>query len=146
VAKTTNKTRIARPESAEVERAADFHAALRRFMRTVERIAREHGLTPQRYFLLLMIYSSPGGHSTVGELCERLQLAQSTATELVARAERVGLIARRDSPDDARRTMLTLSAEGEARLLRVFAALTAERRQLAETFAHASDLQAAFGR
>lgn len=124
--------------------AADFHAALRRFMRTVERIAREHGLTPQRYFLLLMIYAAPGRQSTVSALGERLQLAQSTATELVARAERVGLIERGDSPDDARRSMLTLSAEGETRLLRVFAALTIERRTLAETFSHASALQAAF--
>ncbi|HEX6761590.1 MAG TPA: MarR family transcriptional regulator [Gaiellaceae bacterium] len=138
---TTSKPK---PESGEVETAAEFHAALRLFLRTVERMARDHGLTPQRYFLMLMIYAAPGRQSTVSELGERLQLAQSTATELVARAERVGLIDRSDSPDDARRSMLTLSAEGEARLLRVFAALTGERRHLAEAFSHASALQAAF--
>ena len=62
-------------------------------MRTSERNARAAGLTPQRYLLLLMIKGAPGGdeQSTVTELSERLQLAQSTVTELVSRAEEIGL-------------------------------------------------------
>ena len=48
-------------------------------MRTSERNSRAAGLTPQRYLLLLMIKGAPDGseQSTVTELAERLQLAQT---------------------------------------------------------------------
>ena len=82
------------PPPSEVARVADFRAALRAFLRKSERNARQSGLTPQRYLLLLMIKGAPDGseQSTVTELAERLQLAQSTVTELVRRAEETGLV------------------------------------------------------
>src|ERR671939_195312 len=103
-------------------RAAGFRASLRRFLRRSERIARSSGLTPQRYLLLLMIKGAPDGseQSTVTELAERLQLAQSTVTELVRRAEEVGLLEREPSPADGRVAHLRLTAEGERRLARPF--------------------------
>lgn len=127
------------PVSAEdATRVADFRAALRRFLRTTERNARAAGLTPQRYLLLLMI---KGAHdrserSTVTELAERLQLAQSTVTELVRRAEETGLIERERSSEDGRVAFLRLSAEGERRLALSFTTNETERRALAETVAH----------
>src|SRR5256885_16572134 len=83
-------------------RAAEFRAALRQFLRRSERIARSSGLTPQRYLLLLMIKGAPNGseQSTVTQLAERLQLAQSTVTELVRRAEGVGLVEAGTPPPD----------------------------------------------
>ena len=83
---------------------AEFRAALRQFLRRSERVARMSGLTPQRHLLLLMIKGAPGGdeQSTVTQLSERLQLAQSTVTELVRRAEEAGLIERTQSQRDAR--------------------------------------------
>src|SRR6201997_5012241 len=83
----------------DVIAVADFRAALRLFLRQSERIARQSGLTPQRYLLLLMIKGAPdgSGQSTVTELARRLQLAQSTVTELVSRAEETGLVAREQS-------------------------------------------------
>ena len=127
----------ARPTVADVMAVADFRAALRRFMRTSERIARQCGLTPQRYVLLLMIKGSPSGReqSTVTELAERLQLAQSTVTELVRRAEEAGLIERKQSQRDARVAHLRLTEEGERRLMESFTALAKERGQLAAAFA-----------
>jgi DNA-binding MarR family transcriptional regulator len=127
----------ARPAVADVKAVADFRAALRRFMRQSEKIARKSGLTPQRYALLLMIKGSPSGdeQSTVTELSERLQLAQSTVTELVSRAERAGLIEREQSQVDARVAHLRLSEEGERRLMLSFTALGEERDQLREAFA-----------
>jgi DNA-binding MarR family transcriptional regulator len=116
----------------EVARVADFRAALRRFLRESERIARASRLTPQRHLLLLMIKGAPGEHSTVTELAERLQLAQSTVTELVHRAEEVGLIEREPSGEDGRVALLRLTAEGERRLARSFTSLEAERRRLRE--------------
>ena len=126
------------PSIEDVIGVAEFRAALRQFLRRSERIARQSGLTPQRYLLLLMIKGSPKGdeQSTVTELAERLQLAQSTVTELVRRAEDVGLIEREQSQRDARVAHLRLTPEGERRLHRSFTMLETERRQLREAFAH----------
>jgi DNA-binding MarR family transcriptional regulator len=119
----------------EYVRVADLRAALRRFLRRTEKVARASGLTPQRYQLLLMIKGAPDGsqRSTVTELAERLQLAQSSVTELVGRAEEAGLIAREPSGLDGRVALLRLTAEGEQRLARAFTGLEAERRHLLST-------------
>src|ERR671930_1953829 len=104
----------------EAARVAEFRSALRRFLRITERNARSSGLTPQRYLLLLMIKGAPNHsqQSTVTELSDRLQLAQSTVTELVRRAEEAGLIDREQSQADARVAHLRLTPEGERRLNR----------------------------
>jgi DNA-binding MarR family transcriptional regulator len=130
--------------SVETTRAievADFREALRRFLRQSERVARQSGLTPQRYLLLLMIKGARDGseQSTVTELADRLQLAQSTVTELVSRAEEAGLVEREQSQSDARVAHLRLTLEGEERLERSFTALAIERAQLREAFAHLDD-------
>ena len=127
-----------RPTVTDVIAVAEFRAALRVFLRRSERIARGCGLTPQRYLLLLMIKGSPGGReqSTVTELSEGLQLAQSTVTELVRRAEEVGLVEREQSQSDARVAHLRLTAEGERRLMQSFTELAKERDQLAAAFSH----------
>ncbi|MGH2935158.1 MAG: MarR family winged helix-turn-helix transcriptional regulator [Gaiellaceae bacterium] len=116
----------------DVIAAADFRAALRSFMRESERVARRSGLTPQRYLLLLMIKGAPDRSevSTVTALARRLQLAQSTVTELVSRAEESGLVERRQSGVDGRVAHLRLTDEGERRLEASFTALEIERRQL----------------
>src|ERR671935_292520 len=122
----------------EVVRVAEFRAALRAFLRKSERNARKSGLTPQRYLLLLMIKGAPGGReqSTVTELSERLQLAQSTVTELVRRAEETGLIEREQSDLDGRVAHLRLTAEGERRLMKAFTTNAEERQELRAAIAH----------
>lgn len=119
---------------------AEFRAALRAFQRTSERNARAAGLTPQRYLLLLMIKGAPGGdeQSTVTELAERLQLAQSTVTELVSRAEEIGLVGRERSLDDGRIAILRLTEEGERRLAASFTSNERERQALRQAFEHLS--------
>jgi DNA-binding MarR family transcriptional regulator len=126
------------PRVDDVMAVAQFRAALRQFLRRSERVARQSGLTPQRYLLLTMIKGSPRGdeQSTVTELSERLQLAQSTVTELVRRAEEAGLIDREQSQRDARVAYLRLSAEGERRLMLSFTELATERAQLRDAFAN----------
>jgi DNA-binding MarR family transcriptional regulator len=117
---------------------AEFRAALRRFLRRAERNARAAALTPQRYLLLLMIKGAKdlSERSTVTELAERLQLAQSTVTELVSRAEDVGLVARERSSEDGRIAHLRLTDEGERRLARSFTSNERERQALLEAFVH----------
>ena len=124
--------------TSDIVAVAEFRAALRGFLRRTERIARQSGLTPQRYLLLLMVKGAPDGseQSTVTELAERLQLAQSTVTELVSRAEETGLIEREQSDTDARVAHLRLTEEGERRLMLAFTGLATERSNLRNTFAH----------
>ncbi len=122
----------------EAARVAEFRAALRVFLRTTERNARAAGLTPQRYLLLLMIKGAAdrSERSTVTELAERLQLAQSTVTELVRRAEEIGLVGREPSAEDGRVAYLRLTAEGERRLADSFTSNENERLALFEAFEH----------
>jgi DNA-binding MarR family transcriptional regulator len=125
-------------ENQEVIHVAEFRASLRSFLRLSERVARESGLTPQRHLLLLMIKGAPdgSGRSTVTELSDRLQLAQSTVTELVRRAEEAGLVERERSQVDGRVAFLSLTSEGERRLERTHTSLADERRRLRQAFAH----------
>jgi DNA-binding MarR family transcriptional regulator len=117
-------------------RAAELRSALRRFLRDSERAARGSGLTPQRYLLLLMIKGAPDGRerSTVTELADRLQLAQSTVTELVGRAEDAGLVTRETSSKDGRVAFLGVTPEGERRLELAFGSLERERQELLSMF------------
>jgi DNA-binding MarR family transcriptional regulator len=119
-------------ELEDFQRVAEVRSALRGFLRRSEAVARKHGLTPQRYLLLLMIKGAPNGteSSTVSELCERLRLAQSTVTELVQRAEEAGLLRRDPSEEDGRVAHLYLTDEGEARLGGAFGELRSERDTL----------------
>jgi DNA-binding MarR family transcriptional regulator len=135
---------VARLAIPDVIAVAEFRSSLRSFLRRTERIARQAGLTPQRYLLLLMVKGAPDGseQSTVTELAERLQLAQSTVTELVSRAEEAGLLAREQSQADARVAHLRLTEEGERRLEAAFTVLSTERSNLREAFVNLDD---AFG-
>jgi DNA-binding MarR family transcriptional regulator len=123
---------------AEFARVAEFRASLRVFLLKAERNARKSGLTPQRYLLLLMIKGAPNGRetSTVTQLAERLQLAQSTVTELVSRAEEIGLVEREQSDSDGRVTNLRLTPEGERRLMLAFTTNEEERQELRAAIAH----------
>jgi DNA-binding MarR family transcriptional regulator len=125
------------PTLADYQRAAALRAAVRAFLQRGEQAARRAGLTPQRQLLLLMIKGAPDGRetATVTELAERLRLAQSTVTELVARAEAVGLLERAGSERDGRVVHLRLTAEGERRLAATVAELRADREALVDVLA-----------
>jgi DNA-binding MarR family transcriptional regulator len=118
------------PSISEFREAAELRGALRKFLRASERVAREEGLTPSRFLLLLMIKTTPGGRSTVTDLAERMQLTQSTVTELVTRAETAGLARRTQSEEDARVFWLELTRVGDERLSRAVARNGPERHRL----------------
>jgi DNA-binding MarR family transcriptional regulator len=117
---------------ADYQAAAALREGLRRFLRRSEEIAAGNALTPRRQLLLLLIKGAPDGseRATVTDLADRMQLAQNTITDLVARAEAAGLLARETSPDDRRRVFLALTAEGERRLAGTVADLRDDRERL----------------
>lgn len=129
------------PTPEEAAKVAELRVALRRFSRQTEVVARRCGITPQWYLLLLLIKGTPdlSERATVTDLAGRLSLAQSSVTELVARAEQAGLIAREPSPHDARVVYLRLTPEGESRFAKAFRSLAVERRALREAIADLED-------
>lgn len=121
-------------QTEEVIWVAAFRSALRRFLHRTETTARSAGLTPRWYMLLLLVKGAPdrSERTTVTQLVDQLQIAQSSVTELVQRVEAVGLVTRERSPSDHRVAYLRLTDEGERRLAAAFRDLDTERRSLAE--------------
>jgi len=117
-------------------RIADFRAAMRLFDRRVEQTARRHGLTPQRFLLLLQIEgtSHGDGRPGVGEIAERLQLSPNGVTELIDRAVAAGLVVREPSAGDARVVHLAATAEGRRRLEAALLEADAYREELRRAF------------
>lgn len=120
------------PTLEDYQRTAVLRAAVRHFLHRGESAARGAGLTPQRQLLLLMIKGAEDGDetATVTQLAERMCLAQSTVTELVSRAEAVGLLMRGTSEHDGRVSNLRLTPEGERRLEATVMDLRADREAL----------------
>lgn len=105
----------ASPQMAKIEfeRLAHFRYQLRRFLRLDEELARDRGITPLQYLLLLQIKGFPGREwATVGELAERLQAQPHGVVSLVSRCEAAGLVKRQRSSDDKRRVEVSLTPKG----------------------------------
>lgn len=117
----------------EYIRAAELRSALRGFLRRTEKVSRAHGLTAERYELLLAIKVEKERDRpvTVTGLCSTLQLSQSAVTQLVRRAENLDLVQRQLSSSDARIRHLSLTTEGAKRLAAAVAELGPERDHLA---------------
>ncbi|HEY1335783.1 MAG TPA: helix-turn-helix domain-containing protein, partial [Myxococcaceae bacterium] len=121
---------------AELEFAAAYRAALRRFLRRTELIAATAGLTPERYDLLLAIKAATaaGGSATISMLVGELGVRQQAVTENVKRAEEAGLLERERSGADGRVFHIRLTKEGDARVMKAFRALRRDRAALARAF------------
>jgi len=116
----------------DVIAATRFRAALRALTASAERKTRRQGITSQQYQLLLVIKGAPDRSEelSVGNVAAALQVAQSTATELIARAEDRGLVQRSGSLQDGRRSMIRLTEVGEDVFGRCFRELGQERGAL----------------
>ena len=121
------------PAPEQYRSAAALRAGLRQFSQASERALQQHGLTPERYELLLAIKSTDhdAEGATVSELADVLGVAQSSVTQLVRRVEDAGLLRREVSPNDARVRYLRLTKQGERQLAKAVAALHQERERLA---------------
>lgn len=121
-----------RPSREEYQAAASLRAGLRRFSQAGDQVLRQHGLTSERYELLLAIKAmqEDGLPATVSELAAVLGVAQVSVTQLVRRVEDAGLLSREVSPADARIRHLKFTRRGERQLARAVTALAEERARL----------------
>ena len=104
----------------DFEALAGFRYQLRRFLRFSEEVARNNGVTPLQYQLMLQVKGYPGRDwATVGELAERLQAKHHGAVALVTRCEKSGLVERSVSDEDRRSVRVHLTAKGERALKRL---------------------------
>ena len=119
---------------SEYRLGADLRRTLRHFIHRSAHVIEVHGLTPERYDLLLAIKGAPDGsqRATIGELATELELAHSSVTQLARRAEDTGLLRREVSRHDARVRYLRLTEQGERQLAGAVADLRPERQRLAE--------------
>ena len=98
----------------DFEILADFRYQIRKFVRFSEQVARQHGITPRQYLLLLHVKGYPGRDwATVGELAERLQAKHHGVVAMVSRCEKQGFVERRRSSEDRRRIEIHLLENGE---------------------------------
>jgi len=108
---------------------ADWRYLLRRLIGRRELAAREAGVEPQQYMLLLQIKGlEKRGRVTVGMLAERLQIRHHSAVELVDRLVERGMVARRRHDGDRRRVVVVLRPKGDAVLRRLVLYSLAELR------------------
>lgn len=125
---------------SDVQRVAEFRVALRRFEARSDLAARAAGLTPQRYLLLVAIKGAPDGgeQASVSELADRLEMPQTTVSDLVTRAEDVGLVLREPSAIDGRVVHVRLTPEGDRRLADCLDSLDEDRAELERALAAAT--------
>ena len=98
----------------DFETLADFRYQIRKFVRFSEQVARQHGIMPRQYLLLLQIKGYPGRDwATVGELAERLQAQHHGVVALISRCERQGYVVRRRSSGDRRQIEIRLLRKAE---------------------------------
>ena len=96
---------------------AEYRYAIRRFLRFSEEAARETGITPQQYQLMLAIKGYPGrDQASITELAERMQLDHHSAVGLIDRTEERGLVRREQDREDRRQVNIHVTAAGEALL------------------------------
>jgi DNA-binding MarR family transcriptional regulator len=99
---------------ADFEAMAEYRYAMRRFLRFSEEAAREAGITPQQYQLMLAIKGYPGReYANITELAERMQLDHHSTVGLIDRTEERGLVQREHDQTDRRQVNIRLTPDGE---------------------------------
>ncbi|WP_019902906.1 MarR family transcriptional regulator [Methylobacterium sp. 77] len=115
---------------------AAFRLELRRFLAFSEAAAGKVGLRAQQHQALLAIAGCEGP-PTIGFIAEQLLIAPHTATELVSRMIDAGLLEKTTSPEDRRRSALTLTPRAADLLQQLTAVHLKELRTLEPTLARA---------
>ena len=104
----------------EYRALGELRYRIRRFLQEGDVTAKESGLEPQQYLLLLAIRGLPAGQeATITTLAERLSLRHHSAVELIDRMEARGYVKRLRGREDRRQVLVTLLPRGEKLLAKV---------------------------
>ena len=106
--------------TADYRALAEMRYRIRHFLYEGDAAARQFGLEPQQYLLLLAVRGLPeGAKATIRTLAERLALKHNSAVELIDRMEKHGYVNRIRSLDDRRCVLVSLLPDGKKLLEKV---------------------------
>jgi DNA-binding MarR family transcriptional regulator len=101
----------------EYQALGELRYLIRRFLQEGDVTAKQAGLEPQQYLLLLAIRGLPTGQeATISTLANRLSLRHHSTVELIDRMELHGYVRRVRGREDRRQVLVSLQPRG-ARLL-----------------------------
>jgi DNA-binding MarR family transcriptional regulator len=104
----------------EYRALGELRYLIRRFLQEGDVAAKQAGLEPQQYLLLLAIRGLPAGQeATISTLAERLSLRHHSTVELIDRMEAHGYIRRIRGREDRRQVLVSLQPRGAKLLERV---------------------------
>lgn len=101
------------------EGLAGFRGAMRRFLAFSEAKLTAAGITSPQYQAMLVIKVHPSGAIMIRDLAREMLLQPNGAVQLVDRLVNLGLVERRQSPDDRRSVLVVMTAEGSRTLERL---------------------------
>src|SRR5258708_1516278 len=110
----------ARITDGEYRALSQLRYLIRRFLQEGDETARQAGLEPQQYLLLLAIRGlQPGEGSSIRALADRLALRHHSTVELIDRMEAHGFVKRARDREDRRQVLVSLQPRGEKLLEKV---------------------------
>ena len=110
----------ARIGDREYHALSELRYLIRRFLQEGDATARQAGLEPQQYLLLLAIRGrEPGQQASIRKLADRLVLRHHSTVELIDRMEAHGFVKRTRGRDDRRQVLVSLQPRGEKLLEKV---------------------------
>jgi len=119
----------ARITDGEYHALSQLRYLIRKFLQEGDVTAREAGLEPQQYLLLLTIRGLGAGQEpSIRTLAARLALRHHSTVELVDRLEENGLVKRARGREDRRQVLVSLQPRGEELLEKVVAKRIVELR------------------
>jgi DNA-binding MarR family transcriptional regulator len=119
----------ARITDGEYHALSQLRYLIRRFLQEGDATARQAGLEPQQYLLLLAIRGlEPGQEASIRTLADRLALRHHSTVELIDRMEAHGFVRRTRGREDRRQVLVSLQPRGEKLLEKVVAQRLVELR------------------
>ncbi|MGB2668160.1 MAG: MarR family transcriptional regulator [Candidatus Acidiferrum sp.] len=104
----------------EYQALGELRYLIRRFLQEGDVKAKQAGLEPQQYLLLLAVRGLPAGkEATISALANRLSLRHHSTVELIDRMESHGYVKRIRGREDRRQVLVSLQPKGERLLERV---------------------------
>src|SRR5271170_7135025 len=105
---------------AEYRALGELRYRIRRFLQEGDVTAKQAGLEPQQYLLLLAIRGLPERQeATISALADRLSLRHHSTVELLDRMEARGYVKRIRGREDRRQVLVSLQPRGEKLLEKV---------------------------